>query len=157
MNKRIIGREAKDAPPPEREWLALEDLVQVEVTSEDPTHPIESGLLPNRESGWRAAEPGPQIVRLVFDQPQRIKHVHLEFREHELTRTQQFLLRWSSDGGHSYSEIVRQQYNFSPPRTTEEREDYSLAIDRVTSFELSIIPDISGGPACASLQQLRIA
>jgi hypothetical protein len=157
MNKRIIGREATNASTPEREWLALEDLAQVEVTSEDPTHPIESGLLQNRESGWRAAEPGPQIVRLVFDQPQRIKHVHLEFREHELPRTQQFLLRCSSDGGRSYREIVRQQYNFSPPRTTEEREDYSLAIDRVTNFELSIVPDISGGAAHASLQQLRIA
>jgi hypothetical protein len=157
MNKRIIGREAKNASPLENEWLALEDLAQVEVTSEDPTHPIELGLLQNRESGWRAAGPGPQIVRLVFDQPQRIKHVHLEFREHELARTQQFLLRWSSDGGRSYREIVRQQYNFSPPRTTEEREDYSLVIDRVTNFELSIVPDISGGPARASLQQLRIA
>src|ERR1044071_2608185 len=65
MNKRVIGREAKNASPLENEWLALEDLAQVEVTSEDPTHPIELGLLQNRESGWRAAGPGPQIVRLI--------------------------------------------------------------------------------------------
>jgi hypothetical protein len=128
----------------------------VEVTSEDAAHPVESGLLPN-ESGWRAAQSGPQTVRLVFDRPQTIKRVHLEFHEHESARTQQFLLRWSSDGGRSYREIVRQQYNFSPPHTTEEREDFSVDLDGVTNLELSIVPDISGGPSRASLSQLRIA
>jgi hypothetical protein len=93
----------------------------------------------------------------VFDQPQRIKRLHLEFHEDDLDRTQQFVLRWSSDGGRSYREIVRQQYNFSPPTTTSEREDYPVDLDGVTTLELSIVPDISGGPARASLAQLRLA
>ena len=95
-------------------------------------------------------------MRLVFDQPQNIKRVHLEFHEDELERTQQFVLRWSSNGGESYREIVRQQYNFSPPGTTSEREDYAVDLDGVTILELSIVPDISGGPARASLAQLRL-
>jgi hypothetical protein len=93
----------------------------------------------------------------VFDQPQRIERLHLEFHEDQLERTQEFVLRWSSNGGQSYREIVRQQYNFSPPGTTREREDYPVNLDGVTNLELSIVPDISGGPARASLAQLRLA
>jgi hypothetical protein len=65
-------------------------------------------------------------------------------------------LRWSSDGGRSYREIVRQQYNFSPPGTTTETEDLTVEIDGLTTLELNIIPNISGGLACASLNQLRL-
>ena len=157
MLKRIIGQETQDVAPANQHWLNLDALAQVEVTSEDAAHPIESGLLPGTESGWRAAQPGPQTVRLVFDQPQKIKRLHLEFHEDELARTQQFVLRWSSNGGQSYREIVRQQYNFSPPATTDEREDYPVDLDGVTNLELSIVPDISGGSARASLAQLRLA
>ncbi len=157
MLKRIIGQDTQNVAPANQHWLNLDALAQVEVTSEDAAHPIESGLLPGSESGWRAGQPGPQTVRLVFDQPQRIKRLHLEFHEGELERTQQFVLRWSSNGGQSYREIVRQQYNFSPPVTTDEREDYSVDLDGVTNLELSIVPDISGGSAPASLAQLRLA
>ena len=157
MIKRIIGPDTKEKMPSEGHWLNLDAVAQVEVTSEDAAHPVESALLPKSESGWRAAQSGPQTVRLVFDQPQKIKQVHLECHEHESARTQQFVLRWSPDGGRSYREIVRQQYNFSPPDTTEEREDYPVDLDSVTVLELSIVPDISGGPARASLAQLRIA
>ncbi len=156
MLKRIIGQDPQEVSPTNRDWLNLDALAQVEVTSEDAAHPIESGLLPGDESGWRAAQPGPQTVRLVFDQPLRIKRMHLEFHEEELERTQQFVLRWSSNGGQSYREIVRQQYNFSPPATTSECEDYPVDLDGVTTIELNIVPDISGGPARASLAQLRL-
>ena len=157
MIKRIIGPDTKDISSAGEGWLNLDTLAQVEVTSEDAAHPVEMGLLPLRESGWRAAQPGPQTVRLVFDQPQKIKQVHLQFHEHESARTQQFVLRWSSNGGRTYREIVRQQYNFNPPGTTDEREDYTVDLDGVTNLELSIVPDISGGPARASLAQLRLA
>ncbi len=157
MLKRIIGQDTHGASPSNQQWLNVEALAQVEVTSEDAAHPIESGLLPGTESGWRAAQPGPQTVRLVFDQPLRIKRLHLEFHEDEMERTQQFVLRWSSNGGESYREIVRQQFNFSPSATTNEREDYPVDLDGVTTLELNIVPDISGGPACASLAQLRLA
>jgi hypothetical protein len=157
MLKRIIGQETQNVAPSDPEWFNVDALAQVEVSSEEAAHPIESGLLPGADSGWRAAQPGPQTVRLVFDQPQRIKRLHLEFHEDGLQRTQQFVLRWSSNGGQSYREIVRQQYNFSPPATTSEREDYPVDLDGVTTLELTIVPDISGGPARASLAQLRLA
>ena len=129
----------------------------MEVTSEDAEHPIESALIPGAGPGWRAEQPGEQTVRLLFHEPQRIKRVDLRFREDERERTQQFVLRWSSDAGHSYREILRQQYNFSPPATTSENENYNVDLAGLTTLELTIVPDISGGPARASLSQLRIA
>lgn len=67
------------------------------------------------------------------------------------------MLRWSPGGGASYLEIVRQQYNFSPPDVNSELEDYEVDLDGVMMLELSIIPDISGGETRASLTQLRLA
>ena len=155
MIKRIIAQDIQNLPTPNQDWLNLDILSQVEVSSEDAAHPIESSLIPGNDVGWRAAESGPQTVRLFFDQPQRIRRIQLKFHEDEFERTQQFVLRWSSNG--SYREIVRQQYNFSPPTTTSEFEDYHLDLVDLTALELNIIPDISGGAARASLVKLNLA
>jgi hypothetical protein len=156
MRKRIIKQGTQDVSPSNQQWLNLETIAEIEVTSEDAAHPIESALIPSAGSGWRAVQPGQQTVRLLFDEPQRIRRMRLVFQENEQERTQQFVLRWSSDGGQSYREIVRQQYNFSPPDTTTELEDLTVELDGLTTLELNIIPNISGGPACASLNQLRL-
>ena len=62
MIKRIIGSDHKTESEDNEHWLTLDTIAQVEVTSEEMAHPIESGLLPNSESGWEAAQPGPQTV-----------------------------------------------------------------------------------------------
>ena len=157
MRKRITNQGTESVSPLNQQWLNVEHLAQVEVTSEDAAHPIESALIPSAGPGWRAVQSGQQTVRLLFDEPQRLRHMRLLFQEDNQERTQQFVLRWSSDGGQSYREIVRQQYNFSPPGTTSECEDYTVDLDGVTALELSIVPDISRGPARASLAQLRLA
>ena len=158
MRKRIVHQSTQDVSPSDQPWLNVEDLAQVEVTSEEAAHPIESALLPpNAGSGWRAEQPGQQTVRLLFDEPQRVKLIRLVFQEDAQERTQEFVLRWSPDRGRSYREIVRQQYNFSPPGATSECEDYTVNLDGMTALELSIVPNISGGPARASLAQLRLA
>ena len=128
----------------------------MELTSENAEHPIESALIMNG-SGWRAQQPGQQTIRLLFDQPLRIRRIQLMFQESERERTQEFVLRWSPDGGTSWQEVVRQQYNFSPPAVVSELEDYAVDLDGLTILELGIIPDISGGEARASLARLRIA
>ena len=157
MRKRIIGRGPGEVAAAEPGWMDLEHLAEVEITSEDADHPIESALIPGTSSGWRAAEPGEQTIRLWFDKPLRLKRIQLLFQEGEQERTQEFVLRWSPDGGQSYREIVRQQYNFSPPGAARELEDYDVHLDGVTALELKIVPDISGGGARASLAQLRVA
>ena len=157
MRKRIIGHGPREAKADEPGWLYLERLTQVEITSEEVDYPIEAALIPGMGSGWRAALPGEQTIRLKFDEPLRLRRIHLVFHEAEQGRTQEFVLLWSADGGQSYREIVRQQYNFSPPASAREIEDYEIDLDGVTALELRIVPDISGGSARASVAQLRVA
>ncbi|MBL3601357.1 MAG: carbohydrate-binding protein [gamma proteobacterium endosymbiont of Lamellibrachia anaximandri] len=157
MRKRIITPVQQATLPPDQNWLDLEGLVEVEITSEDASYPIESALLPGRDSGWRAAGPGEQTIRLLFANPQRLRHIWLSFVETRSERTQEYLLRWSPDGGQSFREIVRQQWNFSPQAATSETEDHHVELPAVTVLELTIVPDTSGGDAVASLAQLRLA
>jgi hypothetical protein len=155
MRKRII------TPTPEtvraEAWLDVEKVALVELTSEEKNYPIESAFVSGETRGWRAAEPGPQTIRLIFDQPQRLKKISLVFEENEISRTQEFVLRWSSDGGTSFREIVRQQWNFSPPETVREVEEYRVELANVTVLELIIVPNMSGGTARASLKSLRLS
>ncbi|HEU4647625.1 MAG TPA: hypothetical protein VFS33_01100 [Gemmatimonadales bacterium] len=137
-------------------WLALEPLVRVELTSEDPAHPIEGALLPGSEGGWRASEPGTQRIRLLFHQPQSIRRILLRFVEADRSRTQEFLLRWSPDGGRSFRDIVRQQYTFSLHGATSETEDLHVQLPAVTALELTIMPDQGRDEAHASLAEWRV-
>lgn len=154
MRKKTIP--SQDAPKADGDWLDLETLVEVEITSEDPDHPIEAALLPGG-TGWRAAGPGPQTIRLVFDQPQALHRVLLEFRETAVERTQEYVLRWSADGRQPFRDVVRQQWNFSPGGSTEQVEEHSLDLAGVTVLEMEITPDIGGASAPASLERLRLA
>ena len=157
MRKRIIKQEPQNVAPVDQRWLDLQSLAQVELTSEDAANPIEAALVSSTGLGWRAAQTGEQTICLLFDELQRVRSIQLLFHEDQQARTQEFVLRWSPDGGQSYREIVRQQYNFSPPAVTREFEDYAVDLAGVTTLELRIVPDVSGGDARASLAQLRIA
>jgi len=157
MRKRIVHQDAQSVSPFDPSWLDLQGLAQVELTSEDTAYPIEAALISGAGQGWRAAQAGQQTIRLLFDQRQRVNRIQLLIHEERHSRTQEFVLRWSPDSGQSYREIVRQQYNFSPPDVTSEFEDYNVDLAGVTTLELSIVPDISGGDARASVTRLRIA
>lgn len=157
MRKHIIHEGVRTGPRPgPGDWLDLGRLAQVELSSEDADHPIEAALVTDDGAGWRAARPGRQTIRLVFDQPQRIGRIHLMFEECVRERTQEFVLRWSPGHGTPH-DIVRQQYHFSPPGTSRETEDYAVDLDGVAVLELYITPDIGGGDSRASLERLRLA
>jgi hypothetical protein len=157
MRKRLITPRPQDSSSRNEDWLDLESAAVVEVTSEEKEYPVESALVSGEMQGWRAADSGAQTIRLVFDVPQRIRRIWLVFEETEAERTQEFVLRWFSSRGHSFREIVRQQWNFSPPDTTRETEDYRVELSEVTVLELVIVPDKSRGMALASLKSLRLA
>ena len=157
MRKRIITPVQQETASLDQDWLNIEGLAEVEITSEDAAHPIESALLPGLTSGWRAAGPGKQTIRLLFANPQRLRRIWLNFVEPHTERTQEYVLRWSPDGGQSYREIIRQQWNFSPQGATSETDDLHVELPTVTVLELIIIPDISGENAFASLAHLRLA
>lgn len=156
MRKRIVTPTA-EVTGRGQGWLDLERAAVVEVTSEDKEFPIESAFASRDARGWRAEAAGPQTIRLIFDHPQRLRCVALVFEEDETKRTQEFALRCSSDGGSTLKEIVRQQWNFSPPESTREIEEYQVDLYDVNVLELVIRPDIGGGAARASLKNLRLS
>ena len=154
IRKHLVEPARPDTP---REWLAVVDVAQIELTSEALEHPIESALIEDRGIGWRASRPGEQRIRLVFDQPQAIRLIHLVFEDAEQERLQEFVLRGSSDRGLTYVTLVRQQFFFSPSGATREVEDYAVNLEATTDIELHIIPDLSGRPVFANLKELRIS
>jgi len=157
MRKRLITPAPESTRTRGESWLDVERQAVVEVTSEDKNYPVESAFVSGDAQGWRAAAPGSQTIRLVFDEPQRLRCISLVFEENETARTQEFVLRWSPDGGNSVKEIVRQQWNFSPPDSVREVEEYQVELSAVTILELIINPNISGGVARASLKSLRLS
>jgi hypothetical protein len=157
MRKRLISTPGRSDSSLAHDWLELGQSVLVEVTSEADGFPIEGALLPGGEPGWRAATPGTQLVRLLFDQPQAIRVIRLLFKESETPRTQEFVLRWLPHGTESWKELVRQQWNFSPPQTVEECEEYNFDLASVAALELSINPDISRQGIRASLERLQVS
>lgn len=157
MRKQIVGIGPTSGAPTGQNWLDLERLAEVEVTSEDSAHPVESALVPVAGASWRADGPGEQAIRLLFHEPVQLHRIRLVFRETQTSRTQEFVLRWSADGGVTYRDIIRQQYTFSPQGSTTEVEDYVVKIEGATIIELRIVPDISGGNAPASLLEIRFA
>jgi hypothetical protein len=118
---------------------------------------VESALLPGASGERRPAGPGDQTIRLVFDSSQQLRRIMLVFEDHRFERSEGFVLRWSSDGGQSFKEIVRQQWNFSSAAATE-REDYLVDLRHVMVLEPQIIPDRTGGTDVrASLEEMRLA
>jgi hypothetical protein len=136
-------------------WLDVENIASVQVTSEDPAFPID--LVFSNSDSWRAAKKGEQVIRVVFDEPQTLHRISLRFSETKIARTQQFALRWSGPGGQTLHEIVRQQWNFSPDVSTEEFEDYRVNLNGVSALQLTIQPEITDGNAVATLDCWRLA
>lgn len=159
MRKRQIAPTLQGAEPSDEAWLDMDCNVLVEVTSEEKACPIECALHPdeNENRGWRAANPGTQIIRVIFDEPQTLRRIWLVFEDVEDTRTQEFVLRWSPGTGHSFREIVRQQWNFSPSGSIREVEDYTVDLSEVAVLELIIVPDKADRETRASLRSLRLA
>jgi hypothetical protein len=139
----------------DEDWLNVENVAAVQVTSEDPTFPIE--LVFSNSGSWRAAKKGEQVIRLIFNEPQTLRRISLRFSETKIARTQQFTLQWSSPGVETFQEIVRQQWNFSPDGSTEEVEDYRVNLNGVSVLELTIQPEITDGNAVATLACWRMA
>jgi hypothetical protein len=104
MRKRLISPTQGTVRSRGEGWLDVERAAMVEITSEEKDYPVESAFTSEETQGWRAAEPGSQTIRLIFDHPQRLKLISLVFEENEISRTQEFVWRWSSDSGTSFRE-----------------------------------------------------
>jgi hypothetical protein len=158
MRKQILtSNPATSAPVPGE--LDVAALAAVAVTSETADHPVENAFDHRRGPGgsrWIAATPGEQTLILAFDAPQNIRQVSLEVEENQDSRTQELQLAASHDGGKSYRELLRQEFNFAPSGTTFERETWTIAAEAVTHLQLCIKPDKGGRPCRASLTTLSL-
>jgi hypothetical protein len=155
MKKKLIAPNLRGEKA-DPQWLPLEAIAEVEITSESAGHPIEAALTASG-AGWRAESSGPQTIRLKFVPPRPVRQVRVAIEEREKERTQEFVLRAAVAPGAPRREIARQQFNFSPAGATWQQEDYQLELAEVAEIELTIVPDISGRDTKASIQQLRIA
>jgi F5/8 type C domain len=128
------------------------------VSSEDPRHPIDYAFDGQRGPGasrWIAAQPGEQTLILAFDTPQTIRKILVEVEEPEISRTQEMAVSISQDG-QTYRELLRQEYNFSPPGTTLEHEEWSIKADAITHLQLRIKPDKGDKAGRATLTTLAL-
>ena len=158
MRKQILKSSPAPSVPLPGE-LDLAAIATVLVTSETEDHPVENAFDTRRGPGgsrWVAETPGEQTLILAFDTPQTIRQVILEVEENQARRTQELQLAISLDGGRTYREQVRQEYNFSTPSTTFERESWVIAAEGVTHLRLWIKPDKGNRPCRASLTSLSL-
>jgi hypothetical protein len=158
LRKQILG--ASHITPAQRgAEKDVAALATVLVTSEDPYHPIDHVFDHRRGPGgsrWIAGSPGEQTVILAFDTPQTIRRLAVEIEEPDVSRTQELQVSVSHDGGRAYRELLRQEYNFSPPGTTFEREEWILRAEAISHLRLTIKPDKGGGPCRATLTSLAV-
>ena len=157
MRKQLISATEPSPTETSEEWLNLEEIARVEVSSEDPQHPIESAFKHGESLGWRAGQPGEQLIRVIFDEPKDLRRIWLRFSEPKVERTQQFALRWAESQTGPFREIVRQQWNFNPRTSTMELEDYKVDLHHVLALELTIDPDLGKNQAFAALAEWRMA
>ena len=136
-------------------WLDIEKAATAELSSEDPQHPFERALRNETADGWKASDPGPQLIRLRFDRPQAIKRIQLQFREEEVSRSQEIAL-FATSNSFPRKELVRQQWVFSPHGSATEVEDYFFNLTDVTALELEIDPGRHDKHVFASLQSIQI-
>jgi hypothetical protein len=143
----------------QRDGIDVAAAATVTVTSEAPGHPVEHAFDGRRGRGatrWVAGEAGDQELTLAFDAPQDIRQVTLEVEEDREARAQEVELAASADGGRTFRVLVRQGYNFSPPATTLEREEWAVGAEGVTPLRLRIVPDTGGRPCRATLTTLGL-
>jgi hypothetical protein len=158
LRKHILGEQtpAPKFQPGEKDIAAV---ATVMVTSETANNPIDNAFDGQRGPGasrWVAGEPGDQTLVVAFDTPETLRQVCLEVEEPDVSRVQELQLAISCDGGATYRDLLRQEYNFSPSGATFEREEWAVGAEGVTHVRLLIRPDKGGKPCRATLTSLAL-
>jgi hypothetical protein len=118
VRKTILRHDIRPATSSSNEWFGVDAIAEIGVTSEAAAAPVENVLYPDREVGWRAGEPGSQIIRITFGGPTNIGRIQLAFSEPQFARTPEFTLHCVIAGGER-REVIRQQWTFSPRVSTD--------------------------------------
>ncbi len=143
----------------ELQKLPLVALAEVQASSEAEGHPIllafDEGMGPGG-TYWKAGDPGEQTITVTFRESCTLAQITMEVDEREIARTQEVQLAVSTDGGQTFRELVRQEFNFSPDGVTWEQETWRVAQDPVTHVKLVIKPDKGRADCCAKLTSLGL-
>ena len=153
MRKRTVARSESEGQATLGPRLDLARIATAELSSEDPANPLEPCLPHGSVGRWRAATPGEQTIRLIFDTPQQLRNIRLEFHESEVTRSQEFELSVMTSRG-TRGNVIRQQWTFSPMGSTLEVEDYAVELDDVISVILDLDPGRHDRSVFATLHSL---
>ncbi len=127
-----------------RKRLPVLLLGTVQASSEADGHAIELAFDHDHGPGatrWKAGKPGEQTITVAFDLPCALEQVTIQVEEQDVPRTQEIQLAVSTDGGLTYREWVRQEFNFSPDGATWEEETWAVQQAHVTHVRLVIKPD----------------
>lgn len=156
MRKKVIGAAAEAGSTQEGNWLDLETIAEVEVSSEASGFPVEAALVSGSEKGWQAAALGEARIQLRFDTPIHIAQVLLHCTDSEHERSQEWSLRAQLADG-TERELLRQGWNFSPGGSTEQREVYTVNLNGVRTLTLTIDPDRGRNRYPATLAAWRVS
>lgn len=154
VTKRIIKASFAATGAQGHQALDIPALATILVTSEDAAHPVDYIFSPQHEQkrqGWVAEAPGEQCLILDFDKPQTLRCISIVIHEEERARSQELTVSVSDDGGKTYRHLFRQEFNFSPPGTTCEKESWTVSENHVTHLCFWIKPDKGGGDAKARM------
>jgi len=158
LRKQILS-EPSAAGVPRADVKDIPALATVLVTSEAPGHPVDYLFDASGGPGgtrWMAGADGEQTLVLAFDAPQTIRAIGIEAEEPSATRTNVLVISLSGDGGRTYQERIRQEFNFSQPGTTFEREEWAVPAERITHVRVVIQPDKGHAPHRATLTSLTV-
>jgi hypothetical protein len=158
LRKQILSNPSATGAP-RADVKDIPALATVFVTSEAPAHPVDYLFDASGGPGgtrWMAGADGEQTVVLAFDAPQTIRAIGIEAEEPSATRTNVLIVSLSGDGGRTYQERIRQEFNFSQPGTTFEREEWAVPAERITHVRVVIQPDKGHAPHRATLTSLTV-
>ena len=158
MLRKVILGDRPAAAMPRADVKDIPALATVHVTSEAPEHPVDHLLDASAGPGgtrWIAGVDGDQTLVLAFDAPQSIRAIGIEAEEPSATRTNVLIISLSEDGGRTYQERIRQEFNFSRG-TPFEREEWSVPAERITHVRVGIQPDKGHAPHRATLTSLTV-
>lgn len=137
-------------------WLPVSRIARIRASSEAPQFPAAHAFSDDPDAEWRAGQSGAQTIVVRFRLARTIRRIRVEIVDAEQERTQEFTVAWTSRRGERTGVAVRQQFNFSPHGATREVEEYDVNLPAISTLELRILPDISGGSAIARVKEFAL-
>ena len=135
----------------------MKALARFEATSEDSRYPIESAFEEDGQ-GWRAVEVGEQAIRARSSTNHNASK-KIDSAPYNPIRNARSSSHCIGQRVHTATPrpLVREQWNFSPPGSIMQIEEYEVDLHGVRLFQLVVRPEIKRSPAVATLVSWHLA